>query len=109
VKTIQELLRDDELPQICAHIGNVIRLAAIIGLEEVEAACRCSAEIGIHAMLLDPAREPQTPAAATQNLRLLEAFRSFRSEISGIAEVATDSPPPTSGLADDDDGSYWNE
>jgi len=116
VKTIEDLLRDDELLEICAHIGNVIRLAAIVGLEEVEAACRRSADPGLHSMLLDPARGPETPAAATQNLQLLTAFLAFRSEIAWIVKLASESGETrrqceriSDPLDDEGHDGYWNE
>ncbi len=66
-----------ELVELCAHIGNIIRLAAAVELSEVDAACRCVRD-GVPGIILDPMRQAES---AEDRCRLLAAFRTFRTAI----------------------------
>lgn len=72
---------DISVVHIHAHIGNVIRLAALLRPEEVEGACALAAKASPDASLLDPNVAAQSPQDRERDQRLLEVFREFVAQI----------------------------
>jgi hypothetical protein len=87
-------MTDEQLEELWAHIGNVIRLAAAVELTEARSACEAAEIAALHAVLLEPKLAPITPRDHVINHRLLEAFVAFRCRIELIRET------PAQELAD---------
>ncbi len=72
--------------EVCAHIGNVIRMAAIVDLDEVDAAFECVVSGELQGKLLAPTHLADTLEVSDTNSMLLDAFREFRLKIERVAE-----------------------
>jgi RNase P/RNase MRP subunit p30 len=75
---------DHEIEQVWAHVGNVLRMAAVVRPEEASA-CQAAAEReSVHIILVDPHLPPVTRRDHVLNYRLLAAFSNFRQNIETI-------------------------
>jgi hypothetical protein len=84
---------DPEVEELCAYIGNLIRLAAAVPPRDARALCQVAEEEALHAILLNPRRTPVNERDNLINYKLLHAFAEFRREIETIREM-----PETSGV-----------
>lgn len=75
---------DEQLEELWAHIGNVIRLSVAVELHDARRACDAAELAALHAVLLEPKLSPLTPREHAMNHRLLEAFVAFRCRIEMI-------------------------
>ena len=75
---------DRQVAEVCSTIGNTVRVASVIALDEVTAVCVTAASAPLDRMLLDPHRYSVTAGDNLQNLLLLEAFAQFRWQIEMI-------------------------
>jgi len=76
-------VKTEALEDVCSTVGNLIRIAAVVELEEVAAVCE-AAESELRISLLDPRKIPATPSDELRNRLLLEAFAQFRWHIEMI-------------------------
>ena len=74
-------MTDERVSEVCSTIGNLIRIALAIDLEEVRTACAAAAVASLDTLLIDPRQEPQSPGEDAQNRRLLEVFMQFRVQL----------------------------
>jgi hypothetical protein len=74
----------ETLEDVCSTVGNLIRIAAVVELEEVAAACEAAEHEPLHISLLDPRKMPASSSEDLRNRRLLEAFAQFRWHIEMI-------------------------
>mgnify|MGYP001544973486 CR=1 FL=1 len=74
-------MTNDHVYDVCSTIGNVVRIAMAIELDEVQAACECAAKDGLQSMILDPHLDPLTVFHDRQNQHVLEAFMQFRIQL----------------------------
>ena len=72
---------DERVGEVCSTIGNLIRIALAVDLEEVRTACATAAVSSLDTLLLDPLQEPQSAADDARNRRLLEIFMQFRVQL----------------------------
>lgn len=70
--------------EVCATVGNLIRLAAAVELNEIVAACGSAEEKPLDVFLLDPRKAPASPSDHLRNREVLEAFSRFRWHIEMI-------------------------
>ena len=71
-------MKVDQLDDVCSTVGNLIRIAAVVDLEEVAAACELAEHETLQISLLDPRKMPSSADDDLRNRRLLEAFAQFR-------------------------------
>ncbi|HYO10205.1 MAG TPA: hypothetical protein VER17_14645 [Tepidisphaeraceae bacterium] len=69
---------------MCSTVGNLIRIAAVVELKEVAAACELAQHEPLQVSLLDPGKRPLSADDDLRNRRLLEAFEKFRWHIEMI-------------------------
>jgi hypothetical protein len=86
---------DSEAEELCAYVGNLIRLAAVVQPRDAKTLCRVAEEETLHAVLLNPRHIPATARDNLINYKLLQAFAEFRREIERIRET-----PEESGCVD---------
>ena len=77
-------LKNDQLEFVCATVGNLIRIAAVVELEEVAAVCEAARHEPLQVSLLDPRKAPVCGDDDLRNRQLLEAFSQFRRNIEMI-------------------------
>jgi hypothetical protein len=81
---------DHEIEEVWMHVGNVLRLAAVVRPEEASA-CQAAAEHhAVHILLVDPHLPPVSRRDHVLNYRLLAAFSSFRQSIDTICREYDD-------------------
>jgi hypothetical protein len=78
---------DPEVEELCAYIGNLIRLAAIVKPRDARALCQVAEEEALHAVLLNPRQVPVNQRDNVTNYKLLHAFAQFRGEIEAIRDT----------------------
>ena len=71
-------MKTEQLEDVCSTVGNLIRIAAVVELEQVAAACEAAEQEPLQVSLLDPRKTPSTSTEDLRNRRLLEAFAQFR-------------------------------
>jgi hypothetical protein len=74
----------DEVAELCSTVGNLVRIALVIELEEAQAARDIAAIAPLESALIDPWQTPSTRDDHVLNCRLLAAFVRFRSELESI-------------------------
>lgn len=79
--------RGADVLELYAHIGNVIRLAALLDPKEAETACERARQTELPSMLLNPLVAPESPRDTQLNRQLLGAFRRFRLEIAAASSA----------------------
>lgn len=77
-------LDTDHLDDVYSIVGNLVRIAAVVELGEIAAACEESKAAPLKVMLLDPRRLPCSAEDHMRNRQLLEAFAQFRWDIEVI-------------------------
>jgi hypothetical protein len=77
-------LKIEQLDDVCSTVGNLIRIAAVVELEEVAAACEAAEHEPLQVSLLDPRKIPSSSIEDLRNRQLLEAFAQFRWHIEMI-------------------------
>jgi len=77
-------LKTEQLEDVCSTVGNLIRIAAVVELEEAVAACEAAEHEPLQISLLDPRKMPASSDDDLRNRRLLEAFAQFRWHIEMI-------------------------
>jgi hypothetical protein len=77
-------LKTEQLEDVCSTVGNLIRIATVIELAEVAAACEAAEQEPLHVSLLDPRKMPVCADDDRRNRQLLEAFSEFRWNIEMI-------------------------
>jgi len=71
-------LKTEHLEDVCSTVGNLIRIAAVVELEEVAAACEAAEHEPLQISLLDPRKIPCSKTEDRRNRQLLDAFAQFR-------------------------------
>ena len=79
-------MKTEQLDDVCSTVGNLIRIAAVVELEEVAAACEAAEHEPLQVSLLDPRKMPRSSADDLKNRELLEAFAQFRWHIEMISK-----------------------
>lgn len=69
------------------HIGNVIRLAAIMEPAEVATACEARGGFENQELLIEPTQTAADEAGASVNGQLLNAFRQFHESVMAVKEA----------------------
>ena len=82
----ERCVTSEQVAEVCSTIGNLVRIALAVELDEAQAACNAAREGAMETRLLDPRQAVQTPMEQRQNQRLLEAFLQVRLQLQ-IAEV----------------------
>ena len=77
-------LKDQHMTDVCSTVGNLIRIAAVVELNEVAEACESAEAKPLEIQLLDPREAPASPVDHLRNRQLLEAFAQFRWHIEMI-------------------------
>lgn len=77
-----------------AHIGNVIRLAALMHPEEVETVCEMQGDVEEEEMLLSPTEVAVDEVDTDVNTQLLDAFRQFHQVVLSAKQVTADADGP---------------
>jgi hypothetical protein len=75
---------DADIEEVWAHVGNVVRLAAVVRPEEASACQEAAEREAVHILLVDPRIPPISRRDHLLNYRLLAAFSSFRQNIEAI-------------------------
>jgi hypothetical protein len=71
----------EHVADVCSTVGNLIRIALAVELDEAQAACAAAAQGRLESLILDPRQDPQTNADDLQNQRVLQAFLEFRMQL----------------------------
>ena len=74
-------MKTEQLDDGCSTVGNLIRIAAVVELDEVAAACGAAENVPLQVSLLDPRKIPSSSTECRRNRQLLEAFAQFRWQI----------------------------
>src|SRR5207302_5083862 len=74
----------DQAADVYSTVGNLIRIALAVELEEAREACKAAKAEPLDALLLDPKISSLTRESTAANRRLLEAFTQFRGELEAI-------------------------
>jgi hypothetical protein len=74
-------LNSDHVEDVCSTVGNLVRIAAVVELDEIAAVCERARLAPLQICLLDPRQLPSSPQDHVQNRQLLEAFAEFRLHI----------------------------
>ena len=77
-------MTSERVVDVSSTIGNLIRVALAVELEEAQAACAAAREEPLHILLLDPHLAPGTAQDNLANRQLLEAFAQFRRQLETI-------------------------
>jgi hypothetical protein len=77
-------VKSEQLEVVCSTVGNLIRIAAVVELEEVAAVCEAARHEPLQVSLLDPRKIPVRGEDDLRNRQLLEAFTQFRRNIETI-------------------------
>ena len=77
-------MKTEQLEDVCSTVGNLIRIATVVELAEVAAACEAARHEPLQVSLLDPSKAPVCRADDLRNRQLLEAFSQFRRHIEVI-------------------------
>lgn len=77
-------MKTEQLEDVCSTVGNLIRIAAVVELEEVAAACEAAEHEPLQTSLLDPRKAVSSSQDDLRNRQLLEAFAQFRWHIEMI-------------------------
>ena len=77
-------MTSERVVDVSSTIGNLIRVALAVEVEEAQAACALARVEPLHILLLDPRLAPDTPEDNLANRQLLEAFAQFRRELEMI-------------------------
>ena len=87
-------MNNERVVDVSSTIGNLIRVALAVRVEEAQTACVVASLEPLHILLLDPRQAPETPADNQANRQLLEAFAQFRRQLEMIRR------PVPAGAAD---------
>jgi hypothetical protein len=74
----------EPLDDVSTAVGNLLRIALVIEVDEAAAACELADVAPLDTQLLDPRRDACTPHDHELNRRLLGAFARFRWELEAI-------------------------
>jgi len=77
---------DERVVDVSSTIGNLIRVALAVRVEEAQTACVIASLEPLHIRLLDPRHAPATPEDHLANRQLLEAFAQFRRQLESIRQ-----------------------
>jgi hypothetical protein len=77
-------VKSEQLEVVCSTVGNLIRIAAVVELEEVAAVCEAARHEPLQVSLLDPRKASVCGDDDLRNRQLLEAFTQFRRNIETI-------------------------
>ena len=77
-------MASEQVAEVCSTVGNLIRIASVVELNEVAAACETAEARPLAIQLLDPRKSPSSPTDHLRNRQLLEAFAQFRWHIEMI-------------------------
>jgi hypothetical protein len=77
-------LASEQVAEVCSTVGNLIRIASVVQLNEVAAVCERAEVTPLQIQLLDPRKIPASPSDHLRNRQLLEAFAQFRWHIEMI-------------------------
>ena len=77
-------MTDERVVDVSTTIGNLIRVALAVRVEEAQTACVIASLEPLHILLLDPRQVPATPEDHQANRQLLEAFAQFRRQLEAI-------------------------
>jgi hypothetical protein len=79
-------VNNERVADVSSTIGNLIRVALAVRVEEAQTACVIASLEPLHILLLDPRQAPETAADNLANRKLLEAFTQFRKQIESIRQ-----------------------
>jgi hypothetical protein len=86
----------DEIAELCSTVGNLVRIAMVIELDEARTARDIASMAPLDSLLIDPRQAPVSRDDHMLNSRLLAAFVRFRSELETLRKENVHKPPMTS-------------
>jgi hypothetical protein len=83
-RQMEQGVTNERVADVSSTIGNLIRVALAVQVDEAQTACVIATLQPLHIRLLDPRQPPASAADHQANRQLLEAFAQFRRQLEMI-------------------------